>query len=222
MQNRFGNIGQVTPKKLAVLAALAASGSIPVIKPEHWREICSVDISALLDAVRRIDDAEWDAENEKKENDFSCFRQTRHIIARFNNDSHPAGYRATPFWSRWSNLLLPVMTAVAAHYDMAQPDFPKVMLARLSAGGKIDAHSDVGISNHLAHKIHVPLVTNDDVWFHVGAEKFRLAPGKAYELNNIQVHSVVNGGTQDRIHLVFELFDRAAPRQPVLRNTVSG
>jgi hypothetical protein len=210
MQNRFGNIGQVTPKKLAVLAALAASGRTPVVKPEHYREICGVDISAALAAVRQIGEAEWDAENEKKENDFSCFRQTRHIIGRFNNGPHPEGYHATAFWSRWSGMALPVMSAVAAHYDLAAPDFSKVMLARLAAAGKIDPHSDIGVSNHLAHKIHVPLVTNDRVWFQVGTETFRLEAGKAYELNNIQVHSVVNDGAEDRIHLVFELFDRAA------------
>jgi hypothetical protein len=210
MQNRFGNIGQVTPKKLAVLAALAASGRSPVVKPEHYREICAVDVADLARDVRRIGEAEWDAENEKKENDFSCFRQTRHIIGRFNNSSEPEGYHATPFWSRWNGQLLPVLNAVAAHYDMAEPDFPKVMLARLSAGGKIDPHSDIGVSNHLAHKIHVPLVTNGGVWFQVGAEKFQLDVGKAYELNNIQVHSVANSGAEDRIHLIFELFDRAA------------
>jgi hypothetical protein len=210
MQNRFGNIGEITPKKLAVLAALAASGRMPVVKPEYYREICAVDISALLAAVRQIGEAEWNAENEKKENDFSCFRQTRHIIGRFNNSHHPEDYHATAFWSCWSEMLLPVMRAVAAHYDLTEPDFSKVMLARLSAGGKIDPHSDIGVSNHLAHKIHVPLVTNDRVWFRVGAEKFHLDAGKAYELNNIQVHSVINNGAEDRIHLVFELFDRAA------------
>ncbi len=105
---------------------------------------------------------------------------------------------------------MPVMTAVAAHYDMAEPDFSKVMLARLAAGGKIDPHSDIGVSNHLAHKIHVPLQTNEGVRFRVGAGNFRLEADKAYELNNVAVHSVVNGGTEDRIHLVFELFDRGA------------
>ncbi len=156
MQNRFGNIGRITPKKLAVLAALTASGRTPVVKPEHFREICAVDISALRGAVRRIGEVEWNAENEKKENDFSCFRQTRHIVGRFNSGPHPEEYHATSFWSRWSDLLVPVMNAVAAHYDMAAPDFSKAMLARLSAGGKIDPHSDIGVSNHLAHKIHVP------------------------------------------------------------------
>ncbi|MEJ1968570.1 MAG: hypothetical protein WDN03_08070 [Rhizomicrobium sp.] len=120
MQNRFGNIGRITPKKLAVLAALTASGRTPVVKPEHFREICAVDISALRGAVRRIGEVEWNAENEKKENDFSCFRQTRHIVGRFNSGPHPEEYHATSFWSRWSDLLVPVMNAVAAHYDMAR------------------------------------------------------------------------------------------------------
>jgi hypothetical protein len=209
MQNRFGNIGRITPKKLAVLSALSASGRTPVVKPESFREICAVDIASLLREVEQIGEDEWNAENERKENNFSCFRQTRHIIGRFNDTQRPEGYHATPFWEGWSGLFLPVMTRVAAHYHLADSDFPKVMLARLAAGGTIDPHSDIGVSNHLAHKIHIPLVTNEHVWFQVGAERFRLAAGVAYELNNIQVHSVVNRGAEDRIHLVFELFDRA-------------
>jgi hypothetical protein len=215
MQHQFGNIGQVTPKKLAVLSRLVASGRTPVVKPAFFREICALDIVALVQAVRQIGEAEWDAENRRKENAFSCFRETRHIIGRFNNGQRPEGYHATPFWERWSALLLPVMTHVAAHYDLAEPDFPKVMLARLAAGGTIDPHSDIGVSNHLAHKIHVPLVTNPQVWFQVGAERFQLATGFAYELNNLEVHSVVNRGDEDRIHLIFELFDRAAGSVPL-------
>ncbi|MEI9803389.1 MAG: aspartyl/asparaginyl beta-hydroxylase domain-containing protein [Pseudolabrys sp.] len=224
MRNQFGNIGQVTPKKLAVLAALAASGRTPVVKPEHFREICTVDICSLLRDVRGIGDAEWDVENEKKENNFSCFRQTRHIIGRFNNGPHPEGYHATAFWERWSDHLVPVMRTVAAHYDLAEADYSKVMLARLAAGGKVDSHSDIGVSNHLTHKIHVPLVTNKNVWFQVGGERFQLETGKAYELNNIRC--IPSSMVAPMIASIWcsncSIARQRNQHQAILRNTVSG
>ncbi|MEI9993805.1 MAG: aspartyl/asparaginyl beta-hydroxylase domain-containing protein [Rhizomicrobium sp.] len=199
----------MTPKQLAVMAELLRSGRTPVVKPATFREVCAVDIGSLLDGVRGIADGEWEAENAGKANDFECFRQTRHIIARFSRGQGPESYYATDFWTRWRETLEPVMRQVAAHYDLAAPDFSKVMLARLAAGGKIDPHIDVGVSNHLTHKIHVPLITNDAVWFTVDGERFQLGVGHAYELNNVVPHAVRNDGAADRVHLIFEMFDRA-------------
>ena len=198
------------PKRLAVLAALAASGRVAVTKPARFREICEIDVSRLVGMVRNLSDAEWDAENAAKENDFAVFSQTRHIIARFSPATGgPEGYHSTDFWARWSDALTPVLSSVATQYDLRRPDFSKVMLARLAAGGKIDPHYDIGLSNHLTHKIHVPLITNPKVWFQVEGETFRLEVGKAYELNNVGLHAVSNEGPADRIHLIFELFDHA-------------
>jgi aspartyl/asparaginyl beta-hydroxylase len=213
--NAFGNVGPLTPKKLAVLASLAASGRTPVVKPEHVREICKVDIAELERRVRAVPEAQWRAEDEKKENAFTVFDQTQHIVARFNTGTRgPESWHATGTWADWQDLLLPLMQGIAGHYGLAQPDFPKVMFARLAAGGRIAPHSDLGVPNHLAHKIHVPIVTNDKVMFRVGNKRFHLSAGSAYELNNIAVHSVKNGGDEDRIHLVFELFDAALTPAP--------
>lgn len=198
------------PKRLAVLAALAASGRVAVTKPARFREICEVDVSRLVGLVQKLSDVEWDAENATKENDFAVFSQTRHIIARFSPAAGgPEDYYSTDFWARWSDTLTPALSSVAARYDLRRPDFSKVMLARLAAGGRIDPHYDIGVSNHLTHKIHVPLITNPKVWFRVEGETFRLEVGKAYELNNVGLHAVSNEGPADRIHLIFELFDRA-------------
>ena len=208
--HRSRDAAPLTPKKLAILTALAASGRTPVAKPEQFRDICGVDISPVLERVRLIPETEWEAENATKENNFSVFSQTHHIIARFSGGQEPESYYSTDFWSRWSDVLTPVIDAVTAHYGFVQPDVSKVMLARLAAGGKIDPHYDVGITNHLTHKIHVPIVTNDKVWFHVGTKRFQLSVGRAYELNNTKLHSVVNRGDAARTHLIFEIFDRAA------------
>jgi hypothetical protein len=200
-------------KQLAALGALAASGRAAIAKPAHFKAVCDVDIAALVERIGCISDAEWDAESARRENNFEVFEETRHIIARFNRAVDvPEKYHENESWARWAEPVLPVMTAVASHYEMAEPDFPKVMFARLEAGGEIAPHRDIGLANHLTHKIHVPLVTNDRVRFWANGKSFQLPVGKAYELNNVGLHSVRNDGAEDRIHLIFELFDRATIR----------
>ncbi len=81
------------------------------------------------------------------------------------------------------------------------------MLAKLAAGSYIDEHTDGAGSNLLAHKIHIPLQTNNDTTMTVNGQTKHLQKGHAYEVNNIVPHSVENNGKTDRIHLVFEVFD---------------
>jgi hypothetical protein len=206
------NSDKVLSRKKATLVALAASGRVPVAKPERIRAICEVDVTGMLEMLRSISEAAWDTEDAAKENAFPVFRQTRHIVARFSDPrGGPETHHSNGTWHQWESELRPLLDQIAKHYGLSQPDYSKVMLARLRAGGQIDPHYDVGISNHLTHKIHVPLITNTHVRFVIAGETFHLPAGKAYELNNVAVHEVQNGGEQDRIHLIFELFDRGLP-----------
>ncbi len=180
----------------------------PVVKPPDFQAICKVDVEELRRKLLTVGEAVWDAEDARKENRFACFHDTRHIIARFiPNNQDPAQFYSTPFWAVWQPLLAPVLTRVAQHYGFSTPEFPKVMFARLAAHTAIDRHVDGAGSNLLTHKIHVPLVTNEAVWFEVGDRRFRLEEGQAYELNNIRPHGVRNDGATDRIHLIFEIMD---------------
>jgi hypothetical protein len=181
-----------------------------VAKPQTVRALGAVEIAPLAAVVRRISEQVWTMEDARKENRFEVFHHTRHIILRFieGNRDHRVFY-ANPVWAALSGCVLPVMDAAVAAYGFAAPIFPKVMLARLAAGGVIDAHSDGGGSNLFTHKIHVPLQTNDEVRVVVAGQPFHLQTGQAYELNNIASHSVENLGATDRVHLVFEVFDGA-------------
>jgi hypothetical protein len=84
--------------------------------------------------------------------------------------------------------------------------FPRVMLARLPAGGEVSRHSD-GEASHFIHKIHVPLMTNAETVFHVGNKSMHMPVGDIIEVNNKRVHSVKNEGANDRIHLIFECYN---------------
>jgi hypothetical protein len=181
-----------------------------VQKPETVRDLGIVDVHALRARVAMLSEQLWELENARKENDFAVFHHTRHIIFRFTpGNQDPEDHYETPAWLVWRSLLEPVMRQAIASYGFGDPAFPKAMLARLQAGQHIDLHSDGAGSNLRTHKIHVPLITNADALYLCGEQGFHLAEGRAWEVNNIRPHGGVNNGSADRIHFIFEVYDRA-------------
>ena len=182
----------------------------PVDKPDTVRRLAPVDAAPLAGAVARLSEKAWNRENAVRENDFFCFAQTRHVVFRFTcQDGKQIGYYDNPGWSLWRRWLLPVMAQAAAPYGYAAPVYPKAMLARLTAGGGIDLHTDDGPMNPLTHKIHVPLQTNPRATLAVAGATFHLEAGYAWEVNNLAPHGAFNGGEQDRIHFIFEVLEGA-------------
>jgi hypothetical protein len=181
-------------------------------KTQSVRRLGTVDVARLRDAVLDIPEATWDAENAGKPNRFETLSTTRHIVFRFV--SNFVDWRQSydrPLWSEWRSLLEPVLAAATADYGYERPAFPRVMLARMAPGGEIEPHDDTNPAAKWPHKIHVPLVTNPDVTFFVDDVPYHFEVGEAVEVNNMAVHAVTNGGTTDRIHLIFEYFDLDQP-----------
>jgi hypothetical protein len=183
----------------------------PVQKPREVRELQPVDITRLKPLVSRISEDVWMLEDSGKENTFACFHHTRHIVFRFIEGfrDHRVWYDR-PLWAAWQGAIMPLLERAVAGYGFHEPAFPKVMLARLAAGYGIDRHVDGAGSNLYTHKIHIPLQTSEKAVFQVNDRDFHLAEGIAYEVNNLSPHAAFNGGEIDRIHLIFEAFDRQA------------
>ena len=130
---------------------------------------------------------------------------TNHIMFTFSVKSeHELRYFKLPAWDHWKATLLPAMEAVTAPYGYARGYYPRVMLARLPAGKFVGPHKDGKDWAVHPHKIHIPIQTNDQSFFFLEKERFHFEVGKGYEVNNGLQHRVVNGGTTDRIHLIFE------------------
>jgi hypothetical protein len=184
---------------------------LPIVeKPKTIRDLGPVDPTALRDQVLKVSETSWALEDARKENDFEVFHHTRHIVFRFTpNNRDPEDFYETPGWLVWKSLIQPLMDTAIAPYGFTEPEYPKAMLARLQAGQAIDSHVDGAGSNLRTHKIHVPLITNPGALFMSREEGFHLAYGRAWEVNNIAPHGGINSGNEDRIHLIFEVFDRA-------------
>jgi len=96
--------------------------------------------------------------------------------------------------------------ALSSVVDAFRSPVRTVRLMRLAAGSVIKEHEDLDldVADGFA-RIHVPIVTNPDVDFRLNGERVIMAPGEAWYLRLADRHSVVNGGTTARIHLVIDL-----------------
>lgn len=81
-----------------------------------------------------------------------------------------------------------------------------VRLLRLGPGGLIREHRDYDLGYDRGEaRLHVPVVTNADVAFHLRNRRVDMAPGETWYLDLSQPHRVFNGGETDRIHLVIDV-----------------
>lgn len=183
--------------------------SLPrVAKPEAVLNLGEVDPAPLAALLEKMSDKTWSLENSGKPNDYFCFHHTRHILLRWiQPQTDPRDSIDEAAWPFISPMALPIMEHCVQRYGFKRPSFPKVMFARLESGHRIDEHYDSGSTNYLTHKIHVPILTNDQVLFSIGDESFHMKVGNAYEVNNVERHGVVNAGESDRVHFIFEVFD---------------
>ncbi|HCK83991.1 MAG TPA: aspartyl beta-hydroxylase [Hyphomonadaceae bacterium] len=177
-------------------------------KTKTARRLGVVDIVTLREAVLALPEEVWQSENSVKPNRFDALDQATHIVFRFvtsfNDWRVSADHR---LWPEWRGLLEPVLNQAVAPYNYARGAFPRIMLARLAPGGVIHPHRDANPAAKWPHKIHVPLQTSQETIFYVDCVGYSFPEGEAVEVNNMGVHSVVNAGSTDRIHLIFEYYD---------------
>ena len=84
----------------------------------------------------------------------------------------------------------------------------RALFVVLPAGATIHPHTDNGESFHKTHRIHYALKTNKDVDFIVDGVKLPFMEHPCIEINNLALHSVVNNGTEDRVHLIVDVYDK--------------
>jgi aspartyl/asparaginyl beta-hydroxylase (cupin superfamily) len=167
------------------------------------RELGSVDYMPLKNAMCAVDPGVWD-EDAIRQKSFEQHEQTRSIILLFAEGWPEIKVVQRSGWKYFNR------EASALIDEILKKNYPpggvviRAMLAKLLAGGVISRHYDSGPTFAIAHRIHVPLITNEQVDFRVAGDHHYLAEGKAYEISNLDYHSVYNRSTQDRVHFIFD------------------
>ncbi|SFO50753.1 Aspartyl/Asparaginyl beta-hydroxylase [Chitinophaga sp. YR627] len=112
--------------------------------------------------------------------------------------AHPdAQYQDTP--------VLAMMPYAKEIIDSWQCEKEAVRLLSLSPGSEIKPHKDPGCGyQDGVFRIHIPIMTNPEVYFMLEEEKLRLQPGECWYMDFSCTHAIVNKGYTARVHLIID------------------
>jgi hypothetical protein len=113
----------------------------------------------------------------------------------------PAEGRGKPLEDREALAQLPYAREIITRLLPAPPQ--RCLLARLPAGAMVPPHSDIGPYFLKTIRIHVPVITHENVWMYCDGRVFRMQAGEVWALNNIAEHAVWNAdATRPRTHMI--------------------
>ena len=83
-------------------------------------------------------------------------------------------------------------------------------LLRLAPGAAVPEHADINYHWFYRVRVHIPVITREEVRFHCDGESVHMAAGEAWVFDNWRLHHVVNPTSEERIHLVADTAGNAA------------
>lgn len=93
--------------------------------------------------------------------------------------------------------IMDVMAALGAVWGRSR-------LMGLAAGAEVPRHVDCHYYWRTHVRLHVPVITNPAVLFTCGDDTVHMAAGECWVFDTFQRHTVVNGGGEQRVHLVLD------------------
>jgi quercetin dioxygenase-like cupin family protein len=161
------------------------------------------DISKIQKYILKYS-SEWDIDTSRQQ--FPTHRETKSVFL----------YKTALSWDGQSPYKVNELFDSSELKGLVDPiifDFQKIhngvvgqaLLVRLPSGKSIPEHSDSGYYLLNSRRHHLPIYSEGLTEFTVNGETVKMQEGECWEINNAKIHSVKNKGSQDRIHLIFDI-----------------
>ena len=176
--------------------------------PENFKRIGSVNTDLIKGVVTKLSEESWLPDPRGQQGVLRVplvyDEQLRHEVM----ERHPA-------MQVFEHVIRPVLAVTASFYDSSPLGrslaekygvgyFVRAWFLRLRAGSEYWQERDVAFSETHAHRVHVPILANNEVRFTVGGETLTLPDGEVYEINNRRDRALLNPGDVDAVHLVLD------------------
>jgi len=167
------------------------------------RALGPVNHLPLKIAMEAVAPAAW-LEDAMRQKAFKQHVHTQSLVLLFSAEWPVNNVEKRSGWDLLSEPAMALIDSIVAQHYPAGGKIIRAMLAKLLPGGVIAVHKDGHPSFAHSHRVHVPLVTNPKVEFVVRGEGHTLAEGVAYEISNLDFHSVRNTSADERVHFIFD------------------
>ena len=178
------------------------------------RKIGDIDVTRFAQQAAKITDADWTADAFRQKT-YEVHKQTQTIRLIMDEDGRHRDPTYHPSYGIYKELLEPIETFIRRQFEQTlkakrlrkkhgRGYFIRMILVKLLANGSIPHHVDQGETLSKSHRMHLPIITNEQNLFSVGDTEMHMKAGELWEINNRREHGVVNGGSEDRTHLIID------------------
>ena len=168
------------------------------------------EVTAAPRVIEITDPGQWDWYQSRQER-FKTHKATKTIrlrypeeddFQRFNRTCDSSFLKNWPALEIYKDFIDEYLEILGRHYQFTEWI---AILTKLTARRGIPLHRDHGQWLSNCHRIHMPVVTNDQVFFTVGESTINMQRGVFHEIDNRNTHQVRNASSEDRIHLIIDL-----------------
>jgi hypothetical protein len=177
------------------------------------KDLCDVDLSLSNNLLSAIDKEHWKI-NTSRQKTYEVHRFTETIRLRHVKDLNFNNFKFINYemFEHYKSLIDKYLEIISQHFTIK--DYT-ALIVNLKPNGIINPHTDGGSKYfELGHRLHIPIKTNENVFFTVGNTTINMEVGKIYEINNLTTHSVENKSTENRFHLIMDIFDKNIKEYP--------
>ena len=178
------------------------------------RKIGDIDVTRFAQQAAKITDAEWTADAFRQKT-YEVHKQTQTIRLIMDEDGRHRDPTYHPSYEIYKELVDPIEIFIRRQFEQTlkakrlrkkhgRGYFIRMILVKLLTNGSIPHHVDQGETLSKSHRMHLPIITNEQNLFSVGDTEMHMKAGQLWEINNRREHGVVNGGSEDRTHLIID------------------
>jgi len=173
------------------------------------------NVDSLVDKVKNIPEEEWNSFTIRQKK-YRVHSNTLTIPIIFNGVSNGRildSLETYPMYELFkgeiSNLESFLNNLIGAEGSIV-----RAALVALEPNTEIPTHRDLAEHFKYTRRFHLPLVTNDKVYFWIDGKTVNMKVGEVWEINNMLSHSVRNESNEKRIHLIVDWKDNINNIQP--------
>lgn len=173
-----------------------------------YKIVGSIPDELINESLSLIKTEFW--EIDKMRNKMGSLTQTKSIVLRHFNDYKSVNSENwkneiynKQLYPIFENLINKILYVLRKEYHFR--DYI-AFFARLKPKGIVGLHVDSGPFLETCHRIHIPIKTNENVFYIIEDQKYNWTKGNIYEFDNTRIHGVVNESDEERIHLLFNLY----------------
>ena len=176
---------------------------------DHFK-IAKIDDVIIQDILSIIDEDDWNINNYRKtasnmlDTDSIPILHTPLCASGINSLEAIRSIRKEVLYDKYFPKVEPVLDILREYYTFKQY---AIFISRLHPHKRIGMHQDSGKFLELCHRIHLPLQTNDKIFYVIENNKYNWERANLYEFDNLLNHGVENNSDEHRIHLIINLYN---------------